>query len=50
MDVDTEIDLEQYDDDIHTLSQHSSHTTTASSITSNRELLSKELIFLRKKN
>ena len=39
-----EIDLEQYDDDINTVPQQVSNTATASSITSNRELLSKLVI------
>ncbi len=41
MDIDAEIDLEQYDDDINTVPQHISNTTTAGTISSNRELLSK---------
>jgi hypothetical protein len=41
MDIDPEIDLEQLDDDISTVPQYISNTTTASSITSNRDLLSK---------
>jgi hypothetical protein len=36
-----EVDLDQFDDDVNTVPQHISNTTTASSITSNRELLSK---------
>jgi hypothetical protein len=43
MDIDAEIDLEQFDNDI--IPQQISNTTTASSISSNRELLSK-LIFI----
>jgi hypothetical protein len=42
MDIDAEIDLEQYDNDINVIPQHISNTTTASGISSNRELLSKE--------
>jgi hypothetical protein len=41
MDVDPEIDLEQYDDDINTVPQQVSNTTMTSTISSNRELLSK---------
>jgi hypothetical protein len=36
-----DIDLEQLDDDISTVPQYISNTTTASSIISNRDLLSK---------
>jgi hypothetical protein len=39
-----EIDLEQYDDDINTVPQQVSNAATASSITSNRELLSKFIV------
>jgi hypothetical protein len=41
MDIGTEIDLDQYDDDINTAPQHLSNTTVPTVSSSNRELLSK---------
>ena len=50
MDIDPDIDLSQYDDDVGTVPRYISSTTTASSITSNRELLSKFIDYYEKEN
>ncbi len=44
MEIDHDIDLGQFDDDVNIVPQPISTTATASSITSNRELLSKWII------
>lgn len=45
METDPDIDLVQFDDDVHTIPQQISNATTTNNIISNRELLSKLISF-----